>query len=320
MTYESPRILSDRSSLAGLPDWVTNRSGESAQNVAFLSGASFALLDMILMQKGECVPKVLLANTLALQASAATSRLEGRMARETDIRDAFHLTPAGDALGPDGDMLAFWRATVRLSLRGSGWIGRVATQADDCLSDDVPHWIAEAIDAANQIGPLAAASDVIGTVVRADGRAERLACVLADVVLAKSLGWDHPLPLTAHHLKKAMLRDLRDGKTETGTAVQEALAKGAQSAYQLARTLTWRSDVLKAVAPKLRTRGSEDAVALFLREDAVAPSSMLSPRIQGTSTPMTGRAARRLCDRLVELGAVRELTGRSTFRLYGIAP
>lgn len=320
MTYESPHIVSDRSSLASLPAWVTTRAGESAQNVAFLSGATFALLDMILKKKDECVPKVLVANTLALQASAAMSKLEGRMARETDIRDAYHLAPASDARGPDGDMLAFWRSAVRFSLRGSGWIGKVATSVDDYLADDVPHWIAEAIDAANRVGPLVAASDVITTVIRADDRAERVACFLSDVVLAKSLGWDHPMPLTAHHLKKAMLRDLRDGKTGSDIIVQDAITKGAQTAYQLARTLAWRSEVLNAVAPKLRTRGSADAVALFLREDAVAPSSMLSPRIKGTTTPMTSRAARRLCDRLVELGAVKELTGRSTFRLYGIAP
>jgi hypothetical protein len=320
MTYESPHIVSDRSSLASLPAWVTTRSGEDAQNVAFLSGASFALLDMILKQKDECVPKVLLANTLALQASAATSRLEGRMARETDIRDAFHLTPAGDARGPDGDMLAFWRSAVRCSLRGRGWIHKIVEQASAGLGDDVAHWIAKAVDEAGQIGPLASASGVIKTVIRADDRAERLACFLSDTVLAKALGWDHPLSLTALHLKKATLRDLRDGKTGSDTAVEEAITKSAQTAYQLARTLAWRSEVLKAVAPKLRTRGSEDAVALFLREDAVAPSSMLSPHIHGTNTPMTGRAARRLCDRLVELGAVKELTGRSTFRLYGITP
>lgn len=102
-----------------------------------------------------------------------------------------------------------------------------------------------------------------------------------------------------------MLRDLRDSKTGSDIAVQDAITKGAQAAYQMARTLAWRSEVLKAVASKLRTRGSEDAVALFLRENAVAPSSMLAPRIQGTNTPMTGRATRRLCDRLVELGAVK---------------
>ena len=39
---------------------------------------------------------------------------------------------------------------------------------------------------------------------------------------------------------------------------------------------------------------------------------------QGSLTFMSDRAARRLCDRSVELGVVRELTGRDTFRLYGV--
>ncbi len=79
---------------------------------------------------------------------------------------------------------------------------------------------------------------------------------------------------------------------------------GAQRVTDLAR----RAAHLKSVAPKLRAKGAEAAVAMFLTQDAVAPAAL----------PLPDRSARRLCDRLVDLGAVRELTGRDTFRLYGI--
>ena len=83
-------------------------NGETPQNVAFLSGVRFAILDVALRQTGDTIPMDLLANTLALKAAVATSKLEGRMAREADIRDSYFLTVPGEALGPDGDMLAFW--------------------------------------------------------------------------------------------------------------------------------------------------------------------------------------------------------------------
>ena len=71
------------------------------------------------------------------------------------------------------------------------------------------------------------------------------------------------------------------------------------------------------MAPKLRTRGADRALRLFLTRDAVSPA-MLAPAVSGVEAGMSGRAARRLCDRLMALGAVRELTGRATFRLYGL--
>ena len=71
-----------------------------------------------------------------------------------------------------------------------------------------------------------------------------------------------------------------------------------------------RTQKLKAVAQKLRAKGADQAVALFLKSDAIAPMSLTSFGSQ--------RAARRFCDRLVELGTARELTGRDTFRLYGV--
>jgi|TARA_R100000322_G_scaffold170463_1_gene146253 hypothetical protein len=49
---------------------------------------------------------------------------------------------------------------------------------------------------------------------------------------------------------------------------------------------------------------------MFLNRGSVAPTVLAPLR--------SDRAARRFCDRLVELGAVRELTGRDTFRLYGV--
>ena len=89
-------------------------------------------------------------------------------------------------------------------------------------------------------------------------------------------------------------------------AVSEASAVAVHEAADLAR----RAERLRAVAPKLRAKGAEEAVAMFLSRDAVAPSALTSLR--------SDRAARRFCDRLVELSAVRELTGRDTFRLYGV--
>ncbi|KKL98136.1 hypothetical protein LCGC14_1827420, partial [marine sediment metagenome] len=78
----------------------------------------------------------------------------------------------------------------------------------------------------------------------------------------------------------------------------------------LRERLALRAARLKAVTPKLRAKGAGQAVELFLTRDAVAPAALVSLN--------SDRAARRLCDRLVDLGAVRELTGRNTFRLYGV--
>lgn len=83
------------------------------------------------------------------------------------------------------------------------------------------------------------------------------------------------------------------------------------TALPVAIDLTRRTAHLQAVVPKLRAKRAGDAVALFLTKDALSPSVALADL-------MSDRAARRLCDRLVELGVVRELTGRDTFRLYGV--
>jgi hypothetical protein len=91
-------------------------------------------------------------------------------------------------------------------------------------------------------------------------------------------------------------------------AAAGAIALAAASALDLTADLSRRSKILIAVAPKLRSKPAAKIVDLMLSQDCVSPAEA------ARQAPMTDRAARRLFDRLVALGAVRELTGRPTFR------
>ena len=187
------------------------------------------------------------------------------------------------------------------------------------LASEVGVWLDAGQECARTQGLLAGCMSVLRSVLEADDRAERIACLLSDFVLARALNWMTVLPISAQRLTNATLRDLAADGQGAELAVQVRILESIDETIRLARDLARRGEALHAVAPKLRAKGSDAAVELFLTEDAVAPASMLSPRIRGTSVSMTDRAARRFCDRLVELGVARELTGRSTFRLYGIA-
>jgi hypothetical protein len=273
---------------------------------------------MVLADPAGILPVELLRSRLALRAAEACLKLEGRRESEADIRDAYCLTRTGDDMGPAGEMYDRWRKVSAIGLKRADWLARLKTWVPEHIAEELPEWI----DAVGQGGPTAIGSPVgqaakmIDSVMNAFPREEAAALICGDLVLARALGWSHSVPLLGLHLKRRALLASTDDLT---LACHRAAALGAQDAVRLVHDLSRRAQRLRTVAPKLRAKGSEEAVALFLREDAVLPSTMLAPRILGTSIPMTDRAARRLCDRLVELGVVRELTGRSTFRLYGVA-
>lgn len=104
MTYQPPAISDDLNTLPQLPSRVTSGRAETLETVAVRSGAALTVLDQLIVDPGHGVPVKLLANRLALNAATATLKLKGRLAREADIRDAYHLTPPGEARGPDGDL------------------------------------------------------------------------------------------------------------------------------------------------------------------------------------------------------------------------
>jgi hypothetical protein len=64
-------------------------------------------------------------------------------------------------------------------------------------------------------------------------------------------------------------------------------------------------------APASRAKGARRVIEMLLADDAVAPAG-------AARAGLSDRAARRLFDRLVALGAVRELSGRDIFRIYGL--
>jgi len=315
MTYQPVAIMDDLNSLPKLLGWVTRRGAETPETVAFRSGAALTVLDQLVSDARYGVPLRLLANRLVLSAATATSKLEGRLAREADIRDAYHLTSPGEARGPDGDLLAFWRGAVGPR---AGRIGKIADLVGADFAGEVGVWLDAGQERARTHGPLAGCVVGLRAVLETDDWAESVACLLSDVILARALNRKQVLPVTSQRLTKAMLRELITEGQGAELSVQVRILESVEETIGLARDLARRAEALRSVTPKLRARGSAAAVDLFLTEDAVAPSSMLSPSIQGTSIPMTDRAARRFCDRLVELGVAQELTGRPTFRLYGI--
>ncbi|NSY40651.1 DUF1403 family protein [Leisingera sp. ANG59] len=294
MTFARPDPLSDQPSLPRMPDWITSARAETLEDVAFLSGAALSHLHLVLGH--EEVPQALLRDRLALHAAEACMAFSGRPVRAGELRDAVHLLRPGDLPGPAGETYLAWRRAAErpVSIKA---LGRALPAFE-------PGQIATWLDVGKG-APVTRAAMALEAVLREAPRAEVAGLILADAALAQALGWDHLVPLLATGLKRA---DLRKQGDDLRFACHRALIASAVEAVRLSTDLARRAAHLKAVAPKLRAKASGEAVEMFLTCDAIAPSAL----------PLPDRAARRLCDRLVDLGAVRELTGRDTFRLYGV--
>ena len=294
MVFTRDSRISDPETLPRMPAWVTSARAETIEDVAFLSGAALSHLHLVLAR--EDLPHALLRKRLALRAAEACVAFSGRPERAAELRDAVHVLRPGDLPGPAGETYLVWRRAVErpVSIKA---LGRA-------LPTFEPGQIATWLDTGKG-APVTRAAMALEAVLREAPRADVAGLMLADAALARALGWDHFVPLLAPGLKRA---DLRKRGEDLRLACHRALISSVFEAVRQASDLARRVTHLKSVAPKLRAKGAGDAVEMFLTRDAVAPSAL----------PLPDRAARRLCDRLVDLGAVRELTGRDTFRLYGV--
>lgn len=271
----------------------------------FSAGAALAVLDPL--ARSDDPVTTLWRKRLALTAAAAVSHLEGRREGEAQLRDAFALRRPGDDPGPAGRLLTGWRALgAARAASPADWPARLP-DFFDLPAEPVSRLLHDL--GARLVGrtpPLRFAAEVAREAL-APGPAHRgLSLWLADAALARALGQDRPVPLLAAHLPRTAFR--LEGEAWVA-ACASAWGKGAVAAFDLHADLLRRADALRSAS--LRRPGKDTAalIAALLTEDALAARA---------GAEASDRAARRLFDRLTERGLVRELTGRPTFRLYGL--
>ena len=282
--------------LLRMPAWVTSLRAETPEDVAFLSGAALAHLHLVLGR--DDVPQTLLRERLALRAAEACVAIGGRPERAAELRDTIAFLQPGDSPGPVGEVYLSWRRAVERPVS----IKALQRALPGVEAEKIADWLD-----AGQGAPVACAVSALRAVLEVRPGDPSAALLLADAALTRAVGWSHVVPLLSLGLKRA---DLRQTGEELRLACHRAIVAAVVEATREAAELTRRAARLAEVAPKLRAKGSKAAVDLFMTRDSIAPTSLTSLR--------SDRAARRFCDRLVELGAVRELTGRDTFRLYGV--
>jgi Protein of unknown function (DUF1403) len=305
-----------------LPGWARAvNPPETDAEAAFLAGAALSRLDAIVRENPPWGG--VWRQRLALRAAAANVRRAGRTEDEAALRDAFHLSRPGGDPGPAGKFLLAsrelgqrptrqWRSSFDsaaevLRVPHDETLEEAAEAAEACAASarPAPFAAARAFALARRALTSSAGRPSAGR----GGEGELLAAWLADAVLAQRLNWPFALPLLAAPLFAGGVENLGDGAE--ATRVVFAYAKSAAGAVDLAGDLARRAEKLEAAAPKLRANGAGAALRARLDEDCLAASSEIGGQL-------SERGARRLFDRLVALGAIRELTGRATFRLYGL--
>ncbi|WP_018097623.1 DUF1403 family protein [Sinorhizobium meliloti] len=309
--------LSPPPAAAAPPGWAVPRGVVASDaDAAFFAGSALNSLDNL--ARSDAVWAGAWRQRLGLKCAVVTVRLMGRSEDEAALRDAVLLTRPGDDPGPAGKVsLAFKSlAAKKRAINGKTMAELaelLAVRWDDRLAD-VTGWVDDVVQS-GRTAPFAVA-ELVTRVCAARPDAEALAWWLGDRLLAEKLGWERPVPLLMGERYGPAFRTIggrgrvRPGDERFDRAVCLALAAAVTDALRLGAEIGRRAERLLAVAPKLRTKGADAVVRQLLGGDAVS--------IAAPGANLSRWASRRLFERLLALDAVCELSGRTSFRIYGL--
>lgn len=283
-----------------VPVWLRRAltKARTLDDATFSLGAAINALDAVVRENRPWAGAW--RQRLALGAAATIAHHAGRLEGAAGLRDALLLTRPGDDVGPAGRLFLAWRKLAIQPAEDSldddellSVISDLGLSIEDITISDI---VAMLQRAERGEGFLVTFADAM-TVAGRRGSRSGLGPWLADLLLARKLGWSRAVPLLGVYPREAKDQLI-------------ARARAALVAIDLSAELGRRAERLLAVAPKLRAKGADRVVEKLLTQDAMTATD--------PTTGLNDRALRRLFDRLVDLGAVRELTGRSTFRIYGL--
>lgn len=303
--------------LPRLPGWALTRGHDlSESDAAFSAGIALKSLDDLIRADPPWVG--CWHDRLALRSAAVAAKMFGRNEEENALRDAVLLTVAGGDPGPAGKLFLATRLLTRRSgTTGSPFVRELAALLDIHWDDHLAA-IPDRVDSAVQSGratPFALA-DFLTAICTARPDAEVLALGLAEVVLAQRLNWPKPVPLLLPERFGPAFRTIggrgriRPGESAYPKAICLGLVDGVEAALRSGGEIDRRAARLLAVVPKVRTKGAEPVIRKLLCEDAVSAST--------SGSSLSRWAANRLFERLESFEAVRELSGRSSFRIFGL--
>jgi hypothetical protein len=299
------------------PAWATPRGrSENPVEAAFMAGSALNSLDNLVRAEPEW--GAAWRHRLALKAAAACVTLIGRSEDEAALRDAWLLRHTGDEPGPAGNVLAAWRRLAGRSLPPSvEELRTVVALLGVGWSDGFCNLIDVTREEVRSGAPApVVAARTAAAVMREDRQAEIFSWWLADCALSWRMGWTHAVPILGLQIHAPQLRSgfegrrARPGGDGFERAAFIAAALGAADACRLAADMAAQAERLRAAVPKLRSKAAGEVVDQLRGDDAVSGTL--------TTKNLSRWASRRLFDRLQTLGAVRELSGRPAFRIYGL--